>query len=96
MNTQDILIQSNGEVDPSMVTLSAGDLVRFQNQAASPAVLTFKSTMLFGDAVFEVDQGATLGLTIQPGIPSDAYFYEAKVKEGAKDGSPCMIIDGCG
>lgn len=95
MNKHLITITPEGKVDPVMVTLSAGDTVRFQNDAGAPAVLKFQEKSLFGKIVYRIKGGTALPLHIHRKASSDTYFYEVKLESDMKPrpGSPCIILD---
>ncbi len=95
MNNHLITITPEGKVDPVMVTLSAGDTVRFQNDAGALAVLKFRKKSLFGEFVYRIEGGTALPLHIHRKASSDTYFYEAKLESDTKPkpGSPCIILD---
>ena len=96
MNNHLITITPQGEVDPTMITMSAGDTVQFQNDAVAPAILTFRKKSPFGESVYRIEGGTALPLQTHQKASPDTYFYDAELESDTKPkpGSPCIILDG--
>ena len=96
MKAKAITIKPDGEVDPVMLRMQAGEVVTFQNEARGPALLKFRKRLPFGGTNFRVRVGEALSLQVQQTATPDTYMYEVHVTANGKPrpGSPCIIIDG--
>lgn len=76
MATITVTIAADGTFSPASISVNAGDIVFFQ--AAADTVLCVDPTSLFGAERFEIPEGGSIGLVVQPD-PPQSFQYIAQI-----------------